>query len=152
MTLRIGLLILAAFLFLGVPGLHRTPGPRTCRSTSNCRPWPRRPAMSRWASLPVLNTMPQFDPDARHRDLSGAVSAARRAQKSDAYFEGGYYLKLVDLVYGLVIAALLLWLQISARIRDWAQEQTHSRAYQVMLYVVGLCHRRDDRQPAAQHL
>ncbi len=36
----------------------------------------------------------------------------------------------------LAIAALLLWLQISTRIRDWAEERTRSRLYQVMLYAL----------------
>ena len=41
----------------------------------------------------------------------------------------------MDLIYALAIAGLLLWLQISTRIRDWAEERTHSRTYQVMLYI-----------------
>ncbi len=34
----------------------------------------------------------------------------------------------MDLIYALGVAALLLWSQVSARIRDWAEERTHSRA------------------------
>ena len=85
--------------------------------------------------LAVLNTVPQFDPQTATETWLARVSGDARA-KSDAYFEGGYYLKVVDLAYGLAIAALLLWLQISARIRDWAEELTRGRAWQVMLYAV----------------
>jgi len=67
--------------------------------------------------------------------MAGALSPEARA-KSDDYAEGGYVLQFVDLIYGLGIAALLLWLQISSRIRDWAEELTRSRAFQVMLYGV----------------
>ncbi len=62
------------------------------------------------------------------------VSGAARA-RSDAYFEGGYWLQLVDLIYGLVVAGLLLWLRISAKMRNIAQDLTRSRFWQVPIYV-----------------
>jgi len=57
-------------------------------------------------------------------------------KKSDAYFEGGYWLLLVDASYTVLIAALLLWLGISARMRDIAQRVTRSRFLQVPIYVI----------------
>jgi STE24 endopeptidase len=67
------------------------------------------------------------------------VAGAART-RSDAYTDGGYVWMLVDFLYGLLVAGLLLWLKISARIRDWAGEQTRNRAYQVMLYgVIYVC-------------
>lgn len=63
------------------------------------------------------------------------VSGPARA-RSDAYFEGKYGLLVVDLVYGLVIAAALLWFRISARMRDIAVSWTRSRFLQVPIYVV----------------
>lgn len=77
---------------------------------------------------------PAFDAAKATDKYLARVSGAARA-KSDAYFEGGYWLQLVDLIYGLGVAGLLLWLQISSRISDWVQERTHSRTWQVMLYV-----------------
>lgn len=85
------------------------------------------------SSLPVMDTTPKFDAQAATKAYLAKVSGEARA-KSDAYFQGGTLLKLVDVVYALTIAALLLWLQISTRIRDWAEERTRSRSYQVMLY------------------
>ena len=84
-------------------------------------------------TLPVMDTTPSFDAQAATKAYLAKVSGEDRA-KSDAYYEGGYVLQLVDLVYALAIAGLLLWLQISTRIRDWVEERTHSRSYQVMLY------------------
>jgi STE24 endopeptidase len=84
-------------------------------------------------SLPVMDTTPAFDAQAATKAYLAKVSGEARA-KSDAYYEGGYVLQLVDLLYALGIAGLLLWLQISTRIRDWVEERTHSRSYQVMLY------------------
>ncbi|MES2473731.1 MAG: M48 family metallopeptidase, partial [Pseudomonadota bacterium] len=84
-------------------------------------------------TLPVMDTTPTFDAQAATKAYLAKVSGEARA-KSDAYYEGGYMLQLVDLIYALAIAGLLLWLQISTRIRDWVEERTHSRSYQVMLY------------------
>ncbi|TDM08759.1 MAG: peptidase M48 [Ideonella sp. MAG2] len=41
--------------------------------------------------------------------------------RSDAYFEGGYWLRLWNWVLGMAIAALLLWTRPSTAWRDWAQ-------------------------------
>jgi len=84
-------------------------------------------------TLPVMDTTPTFDAQAATRAYLAKVSGEARA-RSDAYFEGGYVLKVVDLFYALCVAGLLLWLQISSRIRDWVEDRTHSRSYQVMLY------------------
>ncbi|HWM60981.1 MAG TPA: M48 family metallopeptidase [Rhizomicrobium sp.] len=86
------------------------------------------------APLPGIDTTPAFDSAQATDKYLARISGAARA-KSDAYFEGGYWLQLLDLLYALGVAALLLWLQISSRISDWAEERTHSRTWQVMLYV-----------------
>ena len=84
-------------------------------------------------SLPTMDTTPKFDADNATKAYLAQVSGAARA-KSDAYFEGGYVLGLVDFLYAMTIAGLLLWLGISARMRDWAQERTHSRTAQLLIY------------------
>src|SRR5476649_2651453 len=86
------------------------------------------------AGLPGMDTTPAFDAAKATDKYLARISGAARA-KSDAYFEGGYWLQLLDLVYALGVASLLLWLQISSRISDWVEERTHSRIWQVMLYV-----------------
>lgn len=83
--------------------------------------------------LVSMDTTPAFDPASATARYLAHVSGAARA-RSDAYFEGGYWLRLVDLLYGLGVAAALLWSQASLRIQDWAEERTHSRSLQVMLY------------------
>lgn len=85
-------------------------------------------------TLPVMDTTPSFDAQAATNAYLAKVGGQARA-KSDAYFQGGTLLQLADLIYALAIAGLLLWLQVSTRIRDWAEERTRSRSYQVMLYV-----------------
>jgi STE24 endopeptidase len=84
-------------------------------------------------ALPYMGT-PAFDATKATDRYLARVSGAARA-KSNAYFEGGYWLQLVDLIYGLAVAGLLLTLQISSRVSDWVEQRTHSRTGQVMLYV-----------------
>jgi STE24 endopeptidase len=60
---------------------------------------------------------PTFDVDKATQAYVDLLSPEQRAQ-SDAYFEGGYWLQLWDLVYGLAVAAVLLWGGISRRMRD----------------------------------
>ncbi len=62
------------------------------------------------------------------------VSGKARAQ-SDSYFEGGYVLLFVDALYAVLVSALLLWLRISAAMRNFAQGITRSRFWQVPIYV-----------------
>jgi STE24 endopeptidase len=83
--------------------------------------------------LPIVDTTPKFDAARATTGYLARVAGPARAQ-SDAYFEGGYWLSLVDLVWALGVSGLLLWLGLSARLRDWIVERTHSRAYQAILY------------------
>src|SRR6202012_4155335 len=83
--------------------------------------------------LATLDTTPQFDPmEATNQYLARVNGAART--RSDAYTNGNYGWMVVDFIYGLLIAGLLLWLKIAAYIRDWAEEKTRNRAYQVMIF------------------
>lgn len=63
------------------------------------------------------------------------VSGKDRA-RSDAYFEGGYVLSLVDTLYTLVVAGLLLWLRISSAMRNFAAGLTRFRFLQTPIYAV----------------
>jgi STE24 endopeptidase len=85
-------------------------------------------------TLPVMDTTPAFDAAQATTKYLSKISGAARA-RSDAYFEGGYWLQLLDVIYAVALAGLLLWSGLSARIQDWAEGRTKSRSYQVMLYV-----------------
>jgi STE24 endopeptidase len=86
------------------------------------------------ASAPA--TAPAFDPVKATNAYLAQVSGNARA-KSDAYFEGSAeWLPVVDTIYALVVAGLLLWLRISARIRDYAVGVTRSRFWQVPIYIL----------------
>jgi len=85
-------------------------------------------------SLPVMDTTPAFDAGQATTRYLSKINGAARA-RSDAYFEGGYWLQLLDLLTALAVAGLFLWSGLSVRIQDWAEGRNNSRAYQVMLYV-----------------
>jgi STE24 endopeptidase len=84
--------------------------------------------------LPMMDSTPAFDAGkATEKYLSRIGGAAR--DRSDAYFEGGYGLQLADVVYALAIAAALLWLGLSSRMRDWASARSPNRTVQILIYV-----------------
>lgn len=85
------------------------------------------------AQLPVLDTTPQLNVAAATAGYLSQVSGEARA-RSDAYVQGGTWLGLLDLLYGLAIAGVLLGFGLSAQLRDWAEERTHSRSGQVVIY------------------
>jgi len=74
-----------------------------------------------------------FDAETATRAYLDTMSPAARA-KSDAYFVGGYWLLLWDLVVALVVAWLLLATRLSARIRDRIERIARWRWLQTMLY------------------
>src|SRR6266481_1656476 len=56
--------------------------------------------------------------------------------RSDAYFEGGYWLLLWDFLFAAAVAILLVQSRISARIRDWAVRISSWRGVQDLLYFI----------------
>ena len=101
------LLFIAAALPVGAqPAAQPQLGPRAAPTTQ-----------IQVGTLTIMDTTLAFDPQAATSAYLAKVSGAAR-DRSDSYFEGGYLLQLADLVYALAIAGLLLWLQISTRIRD----------------------------------
>jgi STE24 endopeptidase len=75
----------------------------------------------------------ELDPVAATEAYLATVPAEKRA-RSDAYFEGGYWLQLWGFLWSVGIAALLLWGRISARMRDLARRLTRFRPLQTALY------------------
>jgi STE24 endopeptidase len=60
---------------------------------------------------------PGFDVERATQAWVETLTPAQRA-RSEAYFEGGYWLRLFSFLYGLAIAWVFLGLRVSARIRD----------------------------------
>ena len=76
-----------------------------------------------------------FNADAATAAYLATMTPAERA-RSDAYFEGGYWLILWDFLVGLLLAwALLAW-RLSARMRDFATRLTRFRWAQTALYAI----------------
>ncbi len=76
-----------------------------------------------------------FDPAAATRAWLDTVPPNERA-KSDAYFEGGYWLLLWNFLLAVAISIFLLQSKISARLRDFAERRTRSQALRVILYAI----------------
>jgi len=97
-------------------------------------------AQSVQSAMPAKLTTPpeaqpsaNFNADAATNAYLAEMPAAARA-RSDAYFEGGYWLILWDFLYGAVIALLLLSLRWSARMRDLAERMTRFKPLQTAIY------------------
>ncbi|MFZ0479189.1 MAG: M48 family metallopeptidase [Terriglobales bacterium] len=78
---------------------------------------------------------PNFNASAA-TDAYMAQIPADKTARSDAYFEGGYWLILWDFLYGVVVALLFLNLRWSAKMRDLAERITRFKPLQTMLYWV----------------
>ena len=76
---------------------------------------------------------PQFNADAA-TDAYMAMMPPAAIARSDAYFEGGYWLILWDFLYASAISLLLLNLRWSARMRDAAVRITRFKWLQPVLY------------------
>jgi STE24 endopeptidase len=76
-----------------------------------------------------------LDPAAVTRAWLATVPAEKRA-KSNAYFEGGYWLILWNFLLSAAIFVFLLASHISARLRDFAERLTHFKTLQVVLYAI----------------
>ena len=79
-----------------------------------------------FAQGPVQAVAPETlpdDPEAATRAYLDSVPDSKR-QRSDAYFEDGYWLRLWGFLYGIGVAWLLLAGGWSARMRDWGEKVT----------------------------
>jgi len=74
-----------------------------------------------------------FDAVAATEAYLAKVTAEQRA-RSDAYFEGGYWLQLWGFLYGATVALLMLATRLSARMRDLAVRTTRIASLQTALY------------------
>ena len=90
---------------------------------------------------PTLDVPPAARPSSNF-DVKTAVDAwlatvpADKRARSDAYFEGGYWLQLWDFLLSIAISIFLLHSRLSARIRDWTQRLTARKNLQTLLYFI----------------
>jgi len=84
---------------------------------------------------PAAQPSDHFDPDAATEAYMAMIPPAEMA-RSDAYFEGGYWLILWDFLYSSAIMLLLLNLRWSAKMRDLAARITRFRWLQTFFYWV----------------
>jgi Zn-dependent protease with chaperone function len=76
-----------------------------------------------------------IDPAAATQAWLATVPREKR-EKSDAYFEGGYWLILWNFLLAAGISIFLLTSRISARMRDFAEHTTNFKSLQVACYAV----------------
>lgn len=74
-----------------------------------------------------------FDVNSATQAWLDTLAAAQRV-RSDAYFEGGYWLLLWNLLWALGVAAVLLSGRRSARLRNWSERVTAHRGLQTLLF------------------
>jgi STE24 endopeptidase len=113
--MKIAFLLLASWLTISVPFLFAESAP-----------------------APLTNgplTVAPLDPVAATRAWLDTVPPEKRA-RSDAYFEGGYWLILWNFLLGAAISILLLGSGLSARLRDFAERTTRFKSLQVALYAI----------------
>jgi len=87
------------------------------------------------ATSPTAQPGKSFDPTEATKAWLATVPADQRA-KSDAYFEGGYWLLLWNFLVGAAISTFLLASKFSAQLRDFAERLTGSKTLQVAIYVI----------------
>lgn len=75
----------------------------------------------------------RFDPVAATEAYLATIPADKRV-RSDAYFEGGYWLQIWNFLLGAGVALLLLGGKWSARMRDLAERLTRRKSLQTMIY------------------
>jgi STE24 endopeptidase len=117
-----GLLVL---LFMLVPCLGYAEQPQSLASQ-----------MPSVAKVPTeAQASPNFNADAATNAYLAQIPASATA-RSNAYFEGGYWLILWDFLYGAIVSLLLLQLGWSAAFRNLAERVTRFKPLQTMIYWV----------------
>ena len=106
-------------------------------------PRPARPRRLSWLLLLLGCTVlahaaraPDFDPVAETEKLLNTMPAEARA-KSDAYFEGGYWLQAWDQVVTIAFYGILLGFGFTRRMRDWAESEKTTRRLLTLLIFLG---------------
>lgn len=92
------------------------------------------------STMPSVVTVPpeaqpsaNFNVDAATRAYLAQIPPGAKA-RSDAYFEGGYWLVLWDFLYGVIVALVLLNLRWSAAFRNLAERMSRFKPLQTVIY------------------
>ena len=85
------------------------------------------------AAIPAAAHAASFDVETATRAWLDTLQGPARA-KSDAYFEGGYWLILWDALYAMGVALILLFTRLSAGMRSLAESIMPWRWLQTLLY------------------
>jgi len=100
---------------------------------------PSQGAEASTATPDVIPIPPEAQPSS-HFNAEAATNAyleampAQARSRSDAYFEGGYWLILWDFLLGVAVGILLLNLRWSARMRDLAERATRFKPVHTFVY------------------
>ena len=79
---------------------------------------------------------PTFDAGRATDAYIATVPAADR-EKSDAYYEGGYWIELWSALIVVAICALMLRLRFAARLRDWSAARGHGPFARALVVALG---------------
>lgn len=133
--LRISVALVALSLAWGADSSTLRAQAKDTAAASKLRPAAVAPSASPAAPDSGVASDARFDPDAATRAYISRIPPEARA-RSDAYFEGGYWLLLWGLVYGLGVSWLLLGTRLSVRMRALAERVTRHRWLQTGIYAV----------------
>ena len=90
---------------------------------------------SGYSSTGASDDVKSFDPALATRTWLESASRSQR-EKSDAYFEGGYWLILWNFLLTAAISVFLLASRFSARLRDFSERVTKIRNFQIVCYAI----------------
>jgi STE24 endopeptidase len=88
-----------------------------------------------YSSTATASDSKPFDPAAATQAWLDSVPRNQR-EKSDAYFEGGYWLILWNFLLTAAISVFLLASRLSARLRNFSQNVTKIKNFQVACYAI----------------
>jgi len=87
------------------------------------------------ALIPAAHAATGFDVETATQAYLATLGGAARA-RSDAYFEGGYWITLWSALIAIAVDLVQLRTGLSARYRDWAERVTGRKFLQAMLYAL----------------
>jgi STE24 endopeptidase len=88
-----------------------------------------------YSSTATVGDAKPFDPAAATKAWLNSVPSNQR-EKSDAYFEGGYWLILWNFLLAVAISVFLLASRFSARLRDFSERVTKVKNFQIACYAI----------------
>ena len=98
-------------------------------------PAPDEPAIVTDPTSPTATSQEAFDPEEATETYLATLDEETRA-KSKEYTEGGYWLGIISLFYGLAVAFFLLNTGLSTRMRETAERISGKKPLQTVLYGV----------------